>query len=469
MRNREEIMLRAGLCAILALGAAACEGGELPVASQTPAIEGGEAIPGANARGVCKLDVVLPPDDDGNAQDPIVCTCTLVAPDIVLTSARCVNENLDAGTLNDITVGFGADGSATATVASVELHRYFDPDDPNLFQLALVRLGADAPGGEEPVALNDQPLEGSLVGQMAQIVGFGETSNNAGDEGQRLAAQAPINSIGSDALSVGSETARVCDGDSGGPAFFDFGSGPVQIGISRRVGACNETVPWARIDRHTADFLFPYIDRFHGPCAVDGTCVEDPSCRNPDPDCAGNECEWGNDICQEDCPTRDWDCELGAFVGDACAIDGECEENGRCIAALDDETFTYCSRPCANDEQCPSGMRCDETDLECVYEIPSRGSQGYACTMDEQCRSGICEDRICVNECDPAANDCPEPAPGQEPYTCGPSKVAEGKNVCLGIPLTGGGGFCQVGGQGAGGAGLLVLIALVALRRRRRG
>lgn len=456
--------VRATLCAAAAL-AAACQGGP-GVGKQEQAIQGGEVIPGANAVGVCKLDVVLPPDSEGNDQDPIVCSCSVVAPDMVLTSARCVDENLDAGTLGDITVGFTADGSTQVGVASVELHRYFNPDDPNAFQLALVRLTGTAPVGETPVALNDAALDTSLEGQAATIVGFGETSDAAADFGQRLAVSTPVVAVGTENVTIGDAGARLCEGDSGAPAFADLGSGPVQIAIGRRLGRCDETVPWIRIDKHTADFLFPYIDQFNGPCKVDGVC-ETAGCRTPDPDCAGNECEWGND-CKEDCPTRDWDCPLGSFVGEDCARDGDCEQNGRCVAALDDDTFTYCTRPCETEEECPAGMTCDTGAGECIYEIPSRGSQGFACTLNEECRSGICEDQICVNECDPSANDCPAPPDGQQPYTCGPSKVADGKNVCLGIPLTGGGGFCSAG-QGGGGAGglALVLLALVAVRRRR--
>jgi uncharacterized protein (TIGR03382 family) len=262
-----------------------------------------------------------------------------------------------------------------------------------------------------------------------------------------------------EAIRVGDDTTSNCAGDSGGPVLDMAGD---VIAVSRRQNTCTQTVSMTRTDRNTADFIFPYIDQKSGPCrAGDGTC-ETVGCRTPDPDCLPeNECLWGN-TCIEDCPTRDWDCEIGSFPGEECAINGDCEQGGRCIAALDDADFLYCNKPCDVDEDCPQNMTCN-ADSECEFGTPSPGSQGFACTQNDQCRSGICEDLICVFECDPAANDCPDP------FLCGPSKVSPGTNVCLGEDLSGGGGFCQTGGsRSAGATALFLVIALLWIRRRRR-
>lgn len=439
------------------------------VGSAADAIKSGEAVLGGSEfAGTCMMDVVLPDDDDGNPQDPIVCTCTLVVANMILTSARCVNENVDAGTLNDITVRFAVGGSnppGGIAVAAVELHRYFDEDDPALFQLALVTLVADAPVGETPVTLHDADIE-SLEDQMVRLVGYGETDDNMGNFGQRRGIDAPLVSVFRDFVIAGDEDKTSCDGDSGGPVFFDFGSGFEQIAVTQRQGSCTELVPRTRIDAFTDTFLFPYIDQKTGPCRTDGSCVT-VDCRTPDPDCPENACNWGN-TCVEDCPTRDWDCAIGKFAGETCAQDGDCEEEGRCIAALDDPTFLYCSRPCraGEDGDCPGGMTCTgdgEGGDECAFGNPSPGSQGFSCNNDDTCRSGICEDLICVFECTPGAGDC------AAPFVCGPSKVVDGTNVCLGEDLSGGGGFCQAGG-GSGQTGALALLlaaVLIGLRRRR--
>jgi hypothetical protein len=113
-------------------------------------------------------------------------------------------------------------------------------------------------------------------------------------------------------------------------------------------------------------------------------------------------------------------------------------------------------------------------EMQCIFDpsVPSPGSQGATCDTSGACRSGICEDRICVNPCDPAGPACPDP------FACGPSQVAPGQNVCRGESLTGGGGFCAeapAGGRRGGGPGLpaglgaLGLLAVAAGLRRRRG
>jgi uncharacterized protein (TIGR03382 family) len=452
-------MLRIGLTAAIGCALLACD--TLDVGFDVEEIRSedvpGSEIAGASKNGVAKLDVVLPPDDEGDSQDPIVCSAIVVAPDLLLTSARCVNENLEApGTLDNITVGFGNDGNTAVQngVAAVELHRYFDKDNPNLFQLAFVQLTAPAP--DAPRAINAAAID-DLAGEMVELVGYGETANDMGNF-QRRAVTLPISVVEREAIRVGDDTTSNCAGDSGGPVLDMAGD---VIAVSRRQNSCSQTVSMTRTDRNTADFIFPYIDQKTGPCrAGDGTC-ETVDCRTPDPDCPDNGCLWGN-TCVEDCPTRDWDCPIGSFPGQECAIDGECEQGGRCVAALDDADFLYCNKPCEVDEDCPQNMTCN-AESECEFGTPSPGSQGFACTQNDQCRSGICEDLICVFECDPAANDCPDP------FLCGPSKVASGTNVCLGEDLSGGGGFCQAGSsRGAGTTALLLVIALLWIRRRRR-
>jgi hypothetical protein len=296
-----------------------------------------------------------------------------------------------------------------------------------------------------------------MGGEMVDLVGFGETSNDQGDF-QRRAVTLPITNVERQAIRVGDDTISNCDGDSGGAVLDQSGA---VIAVSRRQTSCSQTVSMTRTDRHTADFLFPFIDEMSGPCLADGTCVE-VGCRTPDPDCPGNGCQQGN-TCVEACTTRDWDCPLGSFPGQACTDSGQCEQGGGCVVALDDPNFEYCDQPCEVDEDCPQQMTCN-TDGRCEFGVPSPGSQGFACTQNEQCRSGICEDLICVFECDPAADDCPAD------FICGPSKVAAGTNVCLGENLSGGGGFCQAGGtRGTGATALLLLLALGWIRRGRRG
>lgn len=427
---------------LLALPACLSQAPESEIGEQTLASLGGS--PDTDFPNVCVLHVALPDDEDGNPQEPIACTCTLVEAQTVLTSARCVNENIDADMVGGIEVRFGTgfeDGDPFAIdggAAGITLHRYFDPAGANLNELALIRLTA-APTSD-PVVLIDEPITDADIGAELTIVGFGVRDDSADVDDIRNSITTPITTVGERHVFAGTDNLTTCAGDSGAPGFFDGESDPVMAVMTARQEGCTRSVQRTRLDLYTASFLFPFIDRYSGDCVLDGECVE-TGCRSPDPDC--DRCLWqggGAADCEEECPTRDWDCEPGSFVGEACAKDGDCEEGGRCVTAADDETFTYCSRPCGDAlATCPNGMECSEG--ECTWIAPSPGSPGATCSGAEACRSGVCE--------------------------CGVCQVQAGAGACT----QGGGGFCAVGG-GDSGSGLapLALLALaipLVLRRRR--
>ncbi|HLU68752.1 MAG TPA: trypsin-like serine protease, partial [Kofleriaceae bacterium] len=353
---------------------------------------------------VCGMLVTLPPDEDGNEQDPIWCTCTLVEECTVLTSARCVNQNVEAamgGPVTGIDVRFGnsfSEGNAF-DVDFVEIYRYFSETGGNNAELALIRLAEPCPTAQ-PAVLIQSPLSADDVGSTLTLVGFGESIAGSENDGTRNRVDTEITTVAERYVVSGTAEATSCAGDSGGPGFIEGASGPELATINAAQGGCSASVQRIRLDRFTEDFLYPFIDRYSDDdCGLNGVCAS-TQCRSPDPDC--DACFWqgeaGDADCAEDCPTRDWDCPLGSLTGEACEKDGDCEEGGHCVAAADDATFTYCSRECdpALMTDCPQGMTCSDTggQSECVWPVPSPGSQGFACNAGTQCRSGICEGGI---------------------------------------------------------------------------
>src|SRR5262245_60118090 len=103
-------------------------------------VTGGDTIIGASYDSVCMLYVVLPNDEMNMPQEPIWCAGTLIAPDIVLTAASCVEENLTAGTTAGITISCGTDVNEDFGAAEVKLHRYYRREAGSVDDLALVRL-----------------------------------------------------------------------------------------------------------------------------------------------------------------------------------------------------------------------------------------------------------------------------------------------------------------------------------------
>lgn len=426
---------------LLALPGCLSEAPEAAIGEETRASLGGD--PDSDFPNVCVMHVQPPPDDQGNAQDEFACTCTLVEAQTVLTSARCVNENVEEDMVEGIEIRFGTgfgDGDPFAIdggAAGITLHRYFDPAGANLNELALIRL-ADAPTAE-PVVLNEDASRLATEVDLT-LVGFGIRVESEAIDAVRNSITTPITTVGDDYVFAGTDDLTTCAGDSGAPGFLDAETDPVMAVMTARQDGCTRSVQRVRLDLYTESFLYPFIDRYSGACTLDGECVE-TGCRTPDPDC--DPCLWqggGAADCEEECPTRDWDCELGSFAGEACAKDGDCEEGGRCVTAADDETFTYCSRPCGDGlAACPNGMECSEG--ECTWIAPSPGSPGATCSGAEACRSGVCE--------------------------CGVCQVQAGAGACT----QGGGGFCAVGG-GDSGSGLaplaLLALAIPLVMRRRR-
>jgi hypothetical protein len=461
------------------------------LAETSAALAGG--LLDAEFTGACAIEVLLPPDPDDpdTPRNPPErwCSCTLVADRIVMTAAHCLEENLtapecaDSGNEppcdEDIDLRFGTDFDTATKVAleEIRLHRYYDPDKaPGVNDIALIRLAEDPPGTPTPapVTLNEMALDTSIEQMDITFVGYGVTASDGEDFGTRLRIDTPIRSVGEDSLLAGTGANTPCRGDNGGPGFFDFGAGPVQITLNSNIVECNQSAKRTRVDVFVDEFIYPFIDSYIGPCALDTVCVTS-DCRTPDPDCDETGCSTDG-TCVEECPTRDFDCPLGVFPRGECAKDGDCELGGHCITALDDDSFTYCTLPCEVDDDCPANdgdMVCN-SDGDCEFTIPSPGSQGRPCGGPGECRSEICEQDICAVTCGTDA-DCPAAPEGENPYRCLPSDESPGDNVCIGTIVTGGGGFCDPNsitgrgaGSGLGGIAVMFLAALALVFRSRR-
>jgi V8-like Glu-specific endopeptidase len=399
-----------------------------------------------------------------------ICTGTLIAESVVLTAAHCVNDVVADGDFGAIRVFFGDDidaGGTTRSVNHAAVHRYYDPESLS-YDIAVVHMSSPAPDGIVPVVVNDQPLGTDHVGAAIELVGFGETGFGVGDSGRKRAVVSQINVVASQHLFVGTEDANTCKGDSGGPTFYTFADGRKQIGVTSRSNSCQPNSAKIRVDVMVDAFVWPYLDRYSDPCAFDGTCTTDCP-RSPDPDC--DICLWDG-VCGSGCASADWDCPLGLRQGEACTDDSDCELR-RCYTAPDDERVRYCAEPCVPAEAgaCSTGTVCSDAagDSVCVWPEPTPGVQGAPCQMGFQCRSGMCEDDLCVERCDEAPGGGCGP-----PYECRPSALVEGE-IC-GLPIEDG---CPCGVVGRGGrrgrsgvAGLVVFALWLALIRRagdRRG
>lgn len=503
---------------LLAIG---CLPGGDETAAETIA-EDIEARPAAVSNGtadtvfsaVCGMQVQAPPDEDNNERPLEYCSCVLVGERAVLTSASCIDELEEEDPIDftriDLRFGTGYGDGTPVAVDAIDINRQFRIDQVGETSLAMLHLAGDPPAGVEPLPV----FEGNLAQEFPEdgvvvLVGFGANVEGESAEsgfGTRRRGETGVSNIESRAITVrfeGQDPVSPCPGDRGGAILLEDGNDVELIGVMFGTAACETTSPSVhpRVDVVAQSLILPFIDRYSGLCPVDGECTE-VGCRSPDPDCErclqqgprlpGDEPVVDPD--QDDpppdcfltgnggssCPTRDPDCGLGAALGQECNLTAECETDGGCIEAGDDEQFTYCTVTCEADDNCPDNMECAESGV-CEFLLPSPGSQGFRCVNDFDCPRGnsFCIEAICVTTCETDA-DCPANLSRfrDEPYRCEASPAAGGQRVCLGPVLSGGGGFCAptVAGAMPGGRRgalgsvcllMLVALALVWVRRRR--
>jgi hypothetical protein len=463
------------------------------IGSSSEALIGSNPLPPLPHHGaVAAITILLPPPAPESTQrtDFRYCTGVLVGADVVMTAATCLARNLETE-LDDeyedsyldaasVTVQFGANASTETkytldsafnlgpkTEKGLTMHRYYNSDFRGTNDVALLKLNA-VPAllatplvPITPVSVNLSAEDSlSLVGMQLELVGYGKADGD-GDETSftsRRFISPDIDAVSATRITAGeANVLTTCYADSGGPGFYDFdGAGPgepVVVSVSEVHGSCDTVATRERVDLFASDFVQPFVDYLAGDCTAGNGC---------------GDCDY-NGTCAEDCPTRDWDCELGSLTGEGCAKNGDCEEGGTCVPASDDPAFTYCSKSCSADDptSCPSTLDC--VDDKCIYEGISPGSQGATCSSPTDCRSGFCESLFCANECDvgdPSSCD----AAG---FACLPAEAPGATaTVCRVQSQSGGGGFCAItppgtsGGKGAlAGFGLIFLMGLFVRRR----
>ncbi|RMH45307.1 MAG: hypothetical protein D6689_00180 [Deltaproteobacteria bacterium] len=442
-------------CAALACAAGACvDEGPLPVDDTRAPIIGGVVDTGDPA-------IAMIVTGGGS------CTATLVGRRTLLTAGHCVIDAIRAGSHSG-QAHFGTGGSdgffASVPLVQLAAHRYYETFQ--FYDIAMVRLGRDAPAEIEPMRFQIDPLDGLVqVGDTVRVVGFGVTDGEAQTgAGVKRTVDLRVTSIGKHHIGYGDEGHNICQGDSGGPTLRDdFPNGEVVIAVSSYgSNACRSESRVARTDTY-ADWLIEVYDAWEGPCKQDGVCVTD-GCRTPDPDC--DPCGFDG-VCASDCPRPDLDCPVGGFAGDPCSDDFDCEDR-LCAPAIDDPRIRFCSAPCDPsrpiEEVCPPPLTlCSDEgtpgDFTCRYGAPTPGALGADCADGSDCRSGACDGEvgICVEPCGDGAPACPD---GYECRTFGDV------SACT-LPRDGGGCGCRAASPVDGGLWAIAVAYALARRRRR--
>jgi hypothetical protein len=180
-------------------------------------------------------------------------------------------------------------------VPVIETH--FDPN----FDATLQGGGGDvgvaivgAPLGPPPLPYNRAPLDSTMVGQPARLVGYGITSgSDTTGASAGIKRETTTQLMGVDALLLrfGDGTHNTCKGDSGGPAFMTIDGVETIVGVtSSGDPSCVMGSYFTRIDS-VLSFIDGYVQMFDpgqadmgggvgAPGTVGADCSDDSQCQS---------------------------------------------------------------------------------------------------------------------------------------------------------------------------------------------
>ncbi|MCP3062871.1 trypsin-like serine protease [Myxococcus sp. K38C18041901] len=264
----------------------------------------------------------------------LLCSGVLIAPDVVLTAAHCLDlfgpEGAHEVFLGRELMPRPSEEGRFVRVARAVIHPRYEPKT-HAYDVALLRLAS-------PVNVAPAQLPSAVVpmpGERVRAVGYGDTKDVDEPAGQRRQGVLSVTGVEPTLFRAGPSPGMSCVGDSGGPVFARDDAGRdvlVGITVSGDV-ACREEAVNVRVDALMGDFIEPFLAL---PAPAQGSTLSPEA------------------LCLEDCE-NDAQCPSGL----ACVVT---EGIGRCLLpALREGDF---GASCTEDVACGVGGLCARLEPE---------------------------------------------------------------------------------------------------------
>ena len=235
------------------------------------------------------------------------CSGTAIGKRVVLTAAHCL-DGLSAEDGLEFFIGTDANSLSNGRrVRALAAHPHPNYALDDRYDVGVLLLEEDVGVATIPARL--APISADIVGKKALFVGFGLTVQN-GDGGEKRSVEIPIAEVNDFFVGYATPYKNTCNGDSGGPALMDLGSGLEVIGVTSYGDAdCSENGYNTRSDVF-ADWIQPWLEGVQPDAPtppVGGETATDNADDGTSDFCA--ELGWyGDDYCDETCPAPDPDC-----------------------------------------------------------------------------------------------------------------------------------------------------------------